>query len=60
LRAGIEAVHPSQRIAARSLGLSHAQTLRLVVIPQGLRKVVPAAVQMLEAARAEANAVQVR
>jgi polar amino acid transport system permease protein len=42
LRAGIEAVHPSQRIAARSLGLSHAQTLRLVVIPQGLRKVVPA------------------
>jgi len=42
LRAGMEAVHPSQRIAARSLGLSHAQTLRLVVIPQGLRKVVPA------------------
>ncbi|WP_062461804.1 amino acid ABC transporter permease [Demequina soli] len=42
LRAGMEAVHPSQRIAARSLGLSHAQTLRLVVIPQALRKVVPA------------------
>ncbi|WP_084105956.1 amino acid ABC transporter permease [Demequina sp. NBRC 110056] len=42
LRAGMEAVHPSQRIAARSLGLSHAKTLRLVVIPQGLRKVIPA------------------
>ncbi|WP_062516749.1 amino acid ABC transporter permease [Demequina gelatinilytica] len=42
LRAGMEAVHPSQRIAARSLGLSHAQTLRMVVIPQALRKVVPA------------------
>lgn len=42
LRAGMEAVHPSQRIAARSLGLSHAKTLRLVVIPQALRKVVPA------------------
>lgn len=42
LRAGMEAVHPSQRVAARSLGLSHAKTLRLVVIPQGLRKVVPA------------------
>ncbi|WP_062203576.1 amino acid ABC transporter permease [Demequina salsinemoris] len=42
LRAGMEAVHPSQRVAARSLGLSHAQTLRLVVIPQGLRKVIPA------------------
>jgi polar amino acid transport system permease protein len=42
LRAGLEAVHPSQRIAARSLGLSHGQTLRLVVIPQGVRKVIPA------------------
>jgi len=42
LRAGMEAVHPSQRVAARSLGLSHAQTLRMVVIPQALRKVVPA------------------
>ncbi|KQO63419.1 amino acid ABC transporter permease [Curtobacterium sp. Leaf261] len=42
LRAGMEAVHPSQRLAARSLGLSHGQTLRLVVLPQGIRKVTPA------------------
>jgi polar amino acid transport system permease protein len=42
LRAGMEAVHPSQRLAARSLGLSHAKTLRLVVLPQALRKVTPA------------------
>lgn len=42
LRAGIEAVHPSQRLAARSLGLSHARTLRLVVMPQAVRKVTPA------------------
>jgi polar amino acid transport system permease protein len=42
LRAGMEAVHPSQRVAARSLGLSHGQTLRMVVIPQGVRKVIPA------------------
>lgn len=42
LRAGMEAVHPSQRIAARSLGLSHSETLRIVVIPQGMRKVIPA------------------
>lgn len=42
LRAGMEAVHPSQRVAARSLGLSHGATLRMIVIPQGLRKVVPA------------------
>lgn len=42
LRAGMEAVHPSQRLAARSLGLSHAKTLRLVVLPQAVRKVTPA------------------
>lgn len=42
LRAGIEAVHPSQRQAARSLGLGYYQTLRLVVLPQAVRKVTPA------------------
>lgn len=42
LRAGIESVHPSQRLAARSLGLSYGQTLRLVVLPQGVRRVAPA------------------
>lgn len=42
LRAGMESVHPTQRTAARSLGLTHAQTLRLVVMPQGVRKVTPA------------------
>lgn len=42
LRAGIEAVHPSQRLAARSLGLTYNKTLRLVVLPQAVRKVTPA------------------
>ncbi|MFI6347894.1 amino acid ABC transporter permease [Streptomyces sp. NPDC050560] len=41
LRAGIESVHPSQRAAARSLGLSNARTLRYVVLPQAVRRVVP-------------------
>jgi polar amino acid transport system permease protein len=41
-RAGIESVHPSQRAAARSLGLNHRQTMRLVVLPQALRTVTPA------------------
>ncbi|MFI6509764.1 amino acid ABC transporter permease [Streptosporangium sp. NPDC050855] len=40
-RAGIESVHPSQRAAARSLGLSHGQTMRYVVVPQAARRVVP-------------------
>src|SRR4051794_22672437 len=40
-RAGIESVHPSQRAAARSLGLSYAQSMRYVVIPQAVRRVIP-------------------
>ena len=40
-RAGIESVHPSQRLAARSLGLSYSKSMRLVVLPQAVRKVVP-------------------
>jgi polar amino acid transport system permease protein len=40
-RAGIESVHESQRAAARSLGLSATQTLRSVVLPQAVRRVVP-------------------
>lgn len=41
-RTGIESVHPSQVAASRSLGLSSAQTLRLVVLPQAVRRIVPA------------------
>lgn len=40
-RSGIEGVHESQRAGARSLGLSHTQTMRHVVLPQAARRVVP-------------------
>ena len=40
-RAGIESVHESQRAAARSLGLSAGQTMRSVILPQAIRRVVP-------------------
>jgi polar amino acid transport system permease protein len=40
-RAGIESVHPSQSAAARSLGLSRLQSLRFVVLPQAIRRVIP-------------------
>ncbi len=40
-RAGIESVHPSQRMAARSLGLSYMQAMRFVVLPQAIRRVIP-------------------
>jgi polar amino acid transport system permease protein len=40
-RAGIESVHASQRAAARSLGLSYAQSMRYVIVPQAVRRVIP-------------------
>ena len=40
-RAGIESVHPSQSASARALGLSYAQTMRHVVFPQAVRRVLP-------------------
>ena len=40
-RAGIESVHPSQDAAARSLGLTRAQTMRFVILPQAVRRVIP-------------------
>ena len=42
LRAGLESIHPSQRYAARSLGLTHGQTMRHIIVPQAVRKVTPA------------------
>src|SRR5207244_13508734 len=44
-RAGIESVHPSQVAAARSLGLSRWKTLRFVVLPQAVRRVIPPSLQ---------------
>ncbi len=40
-RAGIESVHPSQIASARSLGLTRGQTMRHVVLPQAVRRVIP-------------------
>src|SRR6201996_2414987 len=40
-RAGILSIHWSQTAAARSLGLSYMQTLRFVIIPQGIRQIIP-------------------
>ena len=40
-RAGIQSIHWSQTAAARSLGLSYMQTLRFVIVPQGVRQIIP-------------------
>ncbi len=49
IRSGIESVHESQRGAGKSLGLSEADTMRFIVLPQALRRVVPANMNMLVA-----------
>jgi polar amino acid transport system permease protein len=41
IRAGIESIHPSQVSSADSLGLSRIQAMRYVIVPQGVRRVVP-------------------
>jgi polar amino acid transport system permease protein len=40
-RAGIDSVHPSQSAGARSLGLTQFQSMRFVILPQAIRRVIP-------------------
>ena len=44
LRAGIQSIHGGQTDAAYSVGLTHAQSMRYIVLPQALRRMVPALV----------------
>lgn len=46
-RSGIDSVHQSQRAAASSLGLSNADAMRFVILPQAIRRVIPAQMNML-------------
>jgi His/Glu/Gln/Arg/opine family amino acid ABC transporter permease subunit len=47
MRAGILSLDRGQNEAARSLGMSYRQSMRFVVLPQGLRRMVPATVSQL-------------
>ena len=47
MRAGIQSLDRGQGEAAQALGLSYAQSMRLVILPQGLRRMVPATVSQL-------------
>jgi len=47
LRSGIQSVDPGQLEAARALGFSYTTAMRLVVVPQGIRRVLPALVNQL-------------
>jgi polar amino acid transport system substrate-binding protein len=44
LRSGIQSVDPGQLEASRALGFSYPAAMRLVVVPQGIRRVLPALV----------------
>ena len=48
-RSGMEAVHDGQRAAAKALGLTQWQTLRHAIIPQAIRNVVPALLNLMVA-----------
>ncbi len=41
VRAGIQSIDEGQMEAARSMGMSHGQAMRLIIVPQGIRRVVP-------------------
>jgi polar amino acid transport system permease protein len=48
-RSGMEAVHDGQKAAAKALGLTQWQTLRYAIIPQAIRNVVPALLNLMVA-----------
>jgi len=58
-RAGIESVHPSQVAAARSLGLTRAQAMRTVVLPQAVRRVVPPLLNDLVALQKDSGLISI-
>ena len=47
MRSGIQSLDRGQREAAASLGLTYIQQMRFVILPQGLRRMVPATVSQL-------------
>jgi putative glutamine transport system permease protein len=47
MRAGIQSLDRGQNEAARALGMTYGQSMRHVVLPQGLRRMVPATVSQL-------------
>jgi His/Glu/Gln/Arg/opine family amino acid ABC transporter permease subunit len=47
MRAGILSLDRGQGEAASALGMTYAQSLRFVILPQGLRRMVPATVSQL-------------
>ena len=41
VRAGIQSIHRGQTEAARSLGMSYAQSMRYIILPQAMRRILP-------------------
>ena len=58
-RAGLEGVPYGQTEAARSLGMSHTQSLRHVIVPQAIRRVIPPMLNDFIALMKDTSLVQV-
>jgi polar amino acid transport system permease protein len=58
-RAGLEGVPYGQTEAARSLGMSHTQSLRFVIVPQAVRRVIPPMLNDFIALMKDTSLVQV-
>ncbi len=58
-RAGLEGVPYGQTEAARSLGMSHAQSMRHVIVPQAIRRVIPPILNDFIALMKDTSLVQV-
>ncbi len=41
VRAGIQSIHRGQTEAARSLGMTYAQSMRYIILPQAMRRILP-------------------
>lgn len=58
-RSGMDAVHGSQRAAARALGLTQWQTLRHAILPQAIRNVLPAMLNLAVALQKDVSLLSV-
>jgi His/Glu/Gln/Arg/opine family amino acid ABC transporter permease subunit len=59
MRAGIQSLDRGQGEAASALGLSYGQSMRIVILPQGLRRMVPATVSQLITLNKDTTLVQI-
>ena len=58
-RAGVESIGKGQMEAARALGMSYALAMRLVILPQSIKRLIPPVVNELAALAKDTSLVSV-